>query len=95
MRRVTSCRRVCSNWLRALYAPAFESSSKYTVIEGFFGFGDSERISSTRGVPRVTVDLLATPAKWNVFSVSCVVGSPMDCAAMMPTISPGFTTAFL
>lgn len=38
----------------------------------------------SRGTPRVTF-LLDTPAKWNVFSVICVAGSPQDWAAMDPT----------
>ena len=29
---------------------------------------------------------------WNVRMVSCVPGSPMDWAAMMPTASPIFTS---
>ena len=33
----------------------------------------------------------AVPPMWNVRSVSCVPGSPMDCAAMMPTASPRST----
>ena len=31
---------------------------------------------------------LAVPPMWNVRSVSCVPGSPIDCAAMTPTDSP-------
>ena len=30
----------------------------------------------------------ATPPSWNVRMVSWVPGSPIDCAAMMPTASP-------
>jgi hypothetical protein len=30
----------------------------------------------------------ATPPVWKVRMVSCVPGSPIDCAAMMPTASP-------
>ena len=30
----------------------------------------------------------AVPPTWNVRSVSCVPGSPMDCAAITPTASP-------
>ena len=30
----------------------------------------------------------ATPPVWNVRMVSCVPGSPIDCAAMIPTASP-------
>jgi hypothetical protein len=33
----------------------------------------------------------ATPPMWKVRIVSCVPGSPMDCAAMMPTASPVLT----
>ena len=32
----------------------------------------------------------ATPPMWNVRIVSWVPGSPIDCAAMMPTESPIF-----
>ena len=45
-------------------------------------------ISVRRGTPSVTF-LADTPAKWKVLSVICVVGSPMDCAATVPTTSPG------
>ena len=31
---------------------------------------------------------LAVPPMWNVRSVSCVPGSPIDCAAITPTASP-------
>ena len=34
----------------------------------------------------------AIPPKWNVRIVSCVPGSPIDCAAMIPTASPMPTT---
>ena len=30
----------------------------------------------------------ATPPVWNVRIVSCVPGSPIDCAATVPTASP-------
>ena len=43
--------------------------------------------SSTRGRPCV-ISLPATPPVWKVRMVSCVPGSPMDWAAMMPTASP-------
>ncbi len=42
-------------------------------------------LSSTRG--------LAVPPMWNVRIVSCVPGSPMLCAAMMPTAMPSSTSA--
>mmetsp|Transcript_35160 Transcript_35160/g.76854 ORF Transcript_35160/g.76854 Transcript_35160/m.76854 type:complete len:204 (+) Transcript_35160:1351-1962(+) len=47
-------------------------------------------ISFKRGTPSVTF-FADTPAKWKVFSVICVAGSPIDCAATVPIISPGFT----
>ena len=34
----------------------------------------------------------ATPPVWNVRMVSCVPGSPIDWAAMMPTASPIWAT---
>ena len=45
-------------------------------------------ISLMRGTPSVTF-IDATPAKWNVFSVICVPGSPIDCAPTAPTAEPG------
>ena len=36
---------------------------------------------------------VATPPVWKVRIVSCVPGSPMDWAAMMPTASPSSTRA--
>ncbi len=41
----------------------------------------------SRGTPSVRC-FADTPAWWNVFSVICVAGSPMDCAASTPHISP-------
>ena len=43
--------------------------------------------STTRGRPCV-MSAPATPPVWNVRRVSCVPGSPIDWAAMMPTASP-------
>ena len=43
--------------------------------------------STTRGRPCV-MSSPATPPVWNVRIVSCVPGSPIDWAAMMPTASP-------
>jgi len=37
----------------------------------------------------------AVPPMWKVRSVSCVPGSPIDCAAMMPTASPMSTIAIV
>jgi hypothetical protein len=35
----------------------------------------------------------AAPPMWNVRIVSCVPGSPIDCAAITPTASPVFTSS--
>ena len=35
--------------------------------------------------------ICAAPPMWNVRIVSCVPGSPIDCAAMTPTASPMLT----
>ena len=43
--------------------------------------------SSTLGRPCV-ISPPATPPVWKVLIVSCVPGSPIDCAAMIPTDSP-------
>ena len=58
------------------------------VMIGVLIFLDALMISLIRGTPRVMF-IDATPAKWNVFSVICVPGSPMDCAPMAPTAVPG------
>ena len=39
----------------------------------------------------IATDPLAAPPIWNVLIVSCVPGSPIDCAAITPTDSPIFT----
>ena len=47
----------------------------------------ASKSSTMRGRPCV-MSAPATPPVWNVRMVSCVPGSPIDCAAMMPTASP-------
>ena len=48
-----------------------------------------EKLLDTR---RTLCDIApATPPEWNVRMVSCVPGSPMDCAAIIPTASPTCT----
>ena len=44
-------------------------------------------ISFMRGTPSVTF-IEATPAKWNVFRVIWVPGSPIDWAPTAPTVDP-------
>mmetsp|Transcript_95530 Transcript_95530/g.270216 ORF Transcript_95530/g.270216 Transcript_95530/m.270216 type:complete len:206 (-) Transcript_95530:2835-3452(-) len=46
--------------------------------------------SFNRGTPSVTF-LAPTPAKWKVFRVICVAGSPTLCAATTPITSPAST----
>mmetsp|Transcript_69402 Transcript_69402/g.196753 ORF Transcript_69402/g.196753 Transcript_69402/m.196753 type:complete len:307 (+) Transcript_69402:946-1866(+) len=70
------------------------SSCSTHVMMGVDTFLVAFRISLIRGTPRVTF-MLATPAKWNVFSVICVAGSPIDCAATTPTASPGISMAWM
>ena len=47
----------------------------------------ASKSSTTRGRPCV-MSSPATPPVWNVRIVSCVPGSPIDCAATVPTASP-------
>ena len=79
-----------SGWM-AIFGPRSLSSS--STLPGCTAsvatpFGSrASKISTTRGRPAVT-SAPATPPEWNVRTVSCVPGSPLDCAAMMPTASP-------
>ena len=50
----------------------------------------ASKSSVTRGRPAV-MSSPAMPPVWKVRIVSCVPGSPMDWAAMMPTASPTST----
>lgn len=58
------------------------------VIIGVRMLGLALMISLIRGTPCVIL-MDAIPAKWKVFSVIWVAGSPMLCADMAPTGSPG------
>ncbi len=51
-------------------------------------------ISLILGTPKVTF-IEATPAKWNVFKVIYVPGSPIDYAQIAPTDSPAWIIASL
>ena len=55
------------------------------------GLRRASKSSSTRGKPLVISRTSAVPPLWKVRSVNCVPGSPIDCAAMMPTAAPIFT----
>ena len=63
------------------------------IIARPFGFLASKS-SSTRGRPCV-ISPPAIPPVWNVRIVSCVPGSPIDCAAIIPTDSPIDTKSLL
>ena len=52
----------------------------------------ASKSSTTRGRPCVMSSAEATPPVWKVRIVSCVPGSPIDWAAMMPTASPMSTS---
>ena len=52
----------------------------------------ASKSSWTRGRPCVMSSAEATPPVWKVRMVSCVPGSPIDWAAMMPTASPMSTS---
>lgn len=51
------------------------------------------RISFSLGIPSV-IFAPPWPAKWKVFSVIWVEGSPILYAAIVPTFSPAFTNDF-
>ena len=67
---------VCSSWLR-------------TEMMGVDMFFPALMISFILGTPRVTF-ILATPAKWKVFRVIWVPGSPILCAPNAPTVDPAY-----
>ena len=80
-------------WISVFKRHAFSDRkivSACTVRIGVLIFEDALISSSSLGNPSVTF-LAEFPAWWNVLSVICVVGSPTDCAAITPTISPGAT----
>ena len=52
----------------------------------------ASKSSCTRGRPCVMSSAEAEPPVWKVRIVSCVPGSPIDWAAMMPTASPMSTS---
>ena len=60
--------------------------------DGALGVLATSMISFSLGTPRVTF-FEDTPAKWKVFNVIYVAGSPILYAAIDPIISPGFESA--
>ena len=70
-----------------LAAPSLPGATNLQVMIGVLIFFAALMISLIRGTPSVTF-MLATPAKWNVLSVICVPGSPIDCAPTAPTVEP-------
>lgn len=64
-----------------------KSQRALTVMMGVEIFLEALMISLILGTPRVTF-MAATPAKWKVFSVIWVPGSPMLWAPKAPTVDP-------
>jgi hypothetical protein len=61
--------------------------TSFAVMIGVLMFLAALMISLIRGTPSVTF-IEATPAKWKVFRVIWVPGSPIDCAPTAPTVEP-------
>lgn len=58
-------------------------------VRGAARYTSRRRIKATKSGARTSVTFIeATPAKWNVLSVICVPGSPIDCAPTAPTVLP-------
>mmetsp|Transcript_3419 Transcript_3419/g.10009 ORF Transcript_3419/g.10009 Transcript_3419/m.10009 type:complete len:241 (+) Transcript_3419:2056-2778(+) len=70
------------------------SPERNTAREGVLTFLATLMSSLRRGTPSVTF-FAPTPAKWKVFSVICVAGSPTLWAARTPIVSPGNTQDLL
>jgi len=68
--------------------------NKSAEIIGVLIFLEALIISLIRGTPRV-IFILATPAKWNVFKVIWVPGSPRLWPPIAPTAVPGSIIDFL
>mmetsp|Transcript_17432 Transcript_17432/g.59214 ORF Transcript_17432/g.59214 Transcript_17432/m.59214 type:complete len:242 (-) Transcript_17432:24-749(-) len=84
---------VYSSLVASSYAASsslMRSSVRNAVTMGVLTVRAMLRISLRRGTPSVTF-LALIPAWWKVLSVICVAGSPTDCAASTPHISPGCT----
>ena len=65
----------------------FPSSLMTMFRPTYLTFPSRLALWSLSSTPRV-----ATPPMWKVRMVSCVPGSPIDCAAMIPTAIPGSTS---
>mmetsp|Transcript_110788 Transcript_110788/g.309615 ORF Transcript_110788/g.309615 Transcript_110788/m.309615 type:complete len:246 (+) Transcript_110788:2051-2788(+) len=70
------------------------SPDKKMASDGVFTCFATLMSSFKRGTPNVTF-LAPTPAKWKVFNVICVAGSPTLCAARTPTESPACAQDFM
>ncbi len=92
---LTSPSNVFSNLALTIRAEASLSlATSLQLMMGVLIFLAALMISLIRGTPRVTF-IEATPAKWKVFSVICVPGSPIDCAPTAPTVEPGSMRALI
>ncbi len=78
------------------FAVALEGDEHVVAFLVLDGHGVEVAVLDGAGVDGAVVVLdqraVATPPVWNVRMVSCVPGSPMDWAAMMPTARPSSTS---
>mmetsp|Transcript_57261 Transcript_57261/g.167581 ORF Transcript_57261/g.167581 Transcript_57261/m.167581 type:complete len:270 (-) Transcript_57261:1574-2383(-) len=97
VKEVTFCSVVCSSMLCTSFArscslPRFPL--RKMARDGVFTAFATLISSFSLGTPSVTF-LAPTPAKWKVFRVICVAGSPTLCAARVPIISPAWARDFM
>ena len=78
----------------ALLKSFFMLPARYMDDSGVVGFFFASNSSTILGSPAVVI-VAAIPARWNVFRIIWVPGSPMDWAAMIPTGSPAWTLNLL
>mmetsp|Transcript_16189 Transcript_16189/g.44552 ORF Transcript_16189/g.44552 Transcript_16189/m.44552 type:complete len:243 (-) Transcript_16189:1485-2213(-) len=83
---------LCTSLARSCSLPRLPF--RKTASEGVFTTLATLMSSFSLGTPSVTF-LAPTPAKWKVFRVICVAGSPTLCAARVPIISPGKASDFM
>ena len=84
--------------LASLSATKRNSVERDTTTSVLFPFSSSDVMVLTSSISTIpsllavmegfTETFPAVPPWWKVLSVSCVPGSPIDCAAITPTASP-------
>ena len=73
--------------MATLRAMTIRSPSPLRAMCGFLIFTTPSKYDSMKDESAIC----AAPPMWKVRIVSCVPGSPIDCAAMTPTASPMLT----